>query len=509
MAQPQGIAAQTPAARTVCLTPGGETAARMLRCVLTVANRPETVTLGPAPAPQTAAAAILLDWPVLPPDLFEADRPSDGDLAALAGSVCAAGTLAVNADDEDLTAFAAGAGLHTVTFGVRKPADYFARNVTNRHGGATFDLLVQHQPVTRITLPVPGRRMALQALAAIAAARSLGVEWPAIEQGLATFAGTDRRVTYLGEYGGARLYDHAVFDPAALNALMDSARQMEFDRVILVLHPDDAFVPSSEWIAALSRADLPVLADESDHSSSAAAELAAAVDGGYYLSDPDDLVEFIRRTARPGDGVFLVGAPFSPAVAGTLFSARPHARRNDPFAYGVAEGGLRETGQIKILICCLLGAVNGPLSHRVLADALQADGLCGYWGITTALSDLMRTGAIVQNEQDGQVQYTISPAGRRGADELASALPLAVRRRALQHVQTLLAREKAARENIVTVTKTDLGYLVSCTIPDRGGELLTVRLSVSDAAQADRVRQTFLSDPEGIYKQVLGAFDLS
>ena len=139
-------------------------------------------------------------------------------------------------------------------------------------------------------------------------------------------------------------------------------------------------------------------------------------------------------------------------------------------------------------------------------QALQSDGLCSFWNISIALSGLKDTGMVEELTEDDVVSYGITPSGKACAAELETAVPLAVRERAVLRAASLLKKAKAVKENRISIAKAEEGYVVSCTIPDRNMELMTVRLGVSDSLQANLIKEKFLENPAAIYQKVLEAF---
>ena len=77
-----------------------------------------------------------------------------------------------------------------ITYGIARQADIRAENVTYANGGMKFDVVLRDGTQERgLTLPMPGEHNVLNALAAIGAARELGIGFDAIRKGLAGFNG--------------------------------------------------------------------------------------------------------------------------------------------------------------------------------------------------------------------------------------------------------------------------------------------------------------------------------
>ena len=176
--------------------------------------------------------------------------------------------------------------------------------------------------------------------------------------------------------------------------------------------------------------------------------------------------------------------------------------KQDAFSAGVEPGGLWHKNDIRILLCYILASVNAPLSRQDLTRIIQEKGLANYFEVEDALASLLTQGNIAQ-DQEGRC--TVTPAGREIADSLDATLPLSVRDKALEAAFTLLAQDKAQRENRVDLTKTKRGYQITCHISDGEMDLMAISLYVPDKAQAKMVRERFYRDPEGVYKLVLAS----
>ena len=94
-----------------------------------------------------------------------------------------------------------------ITYGTNPQAEVRALNIAMGPEGATFDVRITAQDETRsalegLCMPMAGRHNVLNALAAIAVARELGVSEADIRRGLAAFGGVRRRFTTTGVVGG-------------------------------------------------------------------------------------------------------------------------------------------------------------------------------------------------------------------------------------------------------------------------------------------------------------------
>ncbi|MDB5439043.1 MAG: UDP-N-acetylmuramate--L-alanine ligase, partial [Caulobacteraceae bacterium] len=179
-----------------------------------------------------------------------------------------------------------------VTYGQNPQAEVGVRNVTMGPDGAQFDLAItprKGEPLTYagLTLPMAGIHNVLNASAAVAVARELGVTEAAIRKGLAEFGGVKRRFTTVGVVGGVRIIDDYGHHPVEIANVLKAARSMTQGRVIAVVQPHrytrlrDLM---NEFSSCFNDADTVIVAD-----------VYAAGETPIEGVSRDDLVEGIRR----------------------------------------------------------------------------------------------------------------------------------------------------------------------------------------------------------------------
>src|SRR5262249_9158923 len=91
--------------------------------------------------------------------------------------------------------------------------------------------------INRLTLPMPGRHNALNATAAVAVARELGVADDVIRKALAGFGGGRGRFTRTGEWSGGPVIDDYGHHPVEIQAVLRAARESSKGQVIAVVQP--------------------------------------------------------------------------------------------------------------------------------------------------------------------------------------------------------------------------------------------------------------------------------
>lgn len=112
-----------------------------------------------------------------------------------------------------------------VTYSTQEPAVLRARDIQLYGFSSAFTLEFQGKEVGRFSIRMPGEHNVQNALAAIAVGAELGVDFRAIEQGLATFAGVHRRLEKLGEKNGVELYDDYGHHPTEVRVTIESLRR--------------------------------------------------------------------------------------------------------------------------------------------------------------------------------------------------------------------------------------------------------------------------------------------
>jgi UDP-N-acetylmuramate--alanine ligase len=219
-----------------------------------------------------------------------------------------------------------------VTYGVNPQAEVRAENLTMGPDGCRFDVVIQ-PPVSSsgegadmvryddLRLPMAGQHNAMNALAAIAVARELGVSPEDIRKGLAGFGGVRRRFTTTGVANGVRIIDDYGHHPVEIASVLKAARAVTEGRVIAVVQPhrysrlSDLF---DEFCACFNDADVVIVADVYAAGEAPLPGIGrdALIEGlrryGHRrvlaLEGPADLAGIVQEEARPGDVVVLLGA---------------------------------------------------------------------------------------------------------------------------------------------------------------------------------------------------------
>ncbi len=124
-----------------------------------------------------------------------------------------------------------------VTYGTSPDADWVASNVSVEGLLTRFEVRHGNTSYGSVTLKLPGRHYALNALAAAIAAVELGVPFQTVRDALAQFGGIHRRFEVLGEMGNILVVDDYGHHPEEIRATLRAAREGFHRRLVVAFQP--------------------------------------------------------------------------------------------------------------------------------------------------------------------------------------------------------------------------------------------------------------------------------
>ncbi len=226
------------------------------------------------------------------------------------------GTVIANIDDENTMDALSGLDRDLMTFGLSPEADVQAVNIISRGAQSEFDILHNGKFFTHLHLQVPGIHNVKNALAAAAAAITLGISPTAVRYGLAGFRGANRRFEFKGKFNGADVYDDYAHHPGELKALLDAVEPLGYKRVIIVFQPHTYSRTNAlfdDFVEQLKRPDLTILAEiyaarETNTLGISSEALAKEVPNSIFFPTFGEIEKVLRASIVPGDIVLTVGA---------------------------------------------------------------------------------------------------------------------------------------------------------------------------------------------------------
>lgn len=175
----------------------------------------------------------------------------------------------------------------------------------------------------------------------------------------------------------------------------------------------------------------------------------------------------------------------------------------DAFFEGVEPGGLRSRGEIKLLLCYIICRIDGGITKNQITDILCRKSLANYFDISQALSDVVKTGNVRSEFNDGEEFLYPTDLGKANTAELEDELPYTVKETALNATVEMLTRFKRERENDIKIESHGNGFDVTVSVMDNDDRLLSVTLFVADEEQAQTVKEKFLQDPIKFYSTIV------
>ncbi len=209
----------------------------------------------------------------------------------------------------------------TITYGLALPADYRATDISINGASTTFTVLYREQRLGVATLNVPGMFNVYNALATIAVAREVDMDFQTIADGLKTFVGVHRRLEVKGTVREVTVVDDYGHHPTEIRETLAAARHVWKGRLIVIFQPHRYTRTKAlfqEFIEAFPDADTLILTDiyaasETPIPGVHAEILAAAIrEHGprevFYVADFKDIVDKLLAIAGPGDVIITQGA---------------------------------------------------------------------------------------------------------------------------------------------------------------------------------------------------------
>ncbi len=224
-------------------------------------------------------------------------------------------------DDNNVRQLAEVIDKRVVTYGIKHPAQYSARQIRNE-GMTTFaEIYLAEERLGRLELNVPGRHNINNAVAAVAIGMALGLEFAGIAAALKGFKGVGRRFQRLGQVNDVNVVDDYAHHPTEVAATLQAARQTDARRVIAVFQPHRYTRTKflyNEFGGAFNDADIVIIneiysaGEEPIPGVTADLIVRAAKERStkpvIYFRTMEEIVDFLAQLARPGDLIMTLGA---------------------------------------------------------------------------------------------------------------------------------------------------------------------------------------------------------
>ena len=224
-----------------------------------------------------------------------------------------------------------------VTYSLRPDsgADYIATEICETAQKTTAEIWEQGTRLGQLHLPILGRHNLSNALAAIAVARRLGIEFDAIATIMATFEGAKRRFDHRGSYNNVLFIDDYAHHPSEIKVTLAAAKVKSTEalndinqcRVVAIFQPhrySRITTLLQEFATAFGDADHVIVTDiysagEKNASGITGEDVASTIREHHsqvsYAATLDDVKATLASVLQPGDlAIFLTAGNLNQAI---------------------------------------------------------------------------------------------------------------------------------------------------------------------------------------------------
>lgn len=208
----------------------------------------------------------------------------------------------------------------TLLYGEDQSFDYFLQDWNPSGMGSSFKVYCQTGYLGDIELSVPGKHNALNALAAIAVAVDLGLNFSDIKRALKKFSGARRRFQIIGSQADIIVVDDYAHHPTEIKATIAAARAFHKGRVIVVFQPhrySRTSILGKQLGEAFAGVDKVIITDVY----SAGEEIIPGISGktvyeaacaagchAMYMPSREEIENYLVKNSREEDLIITMGA---------------------------------------------------------------------------------------------------------------------------------------------------------------------------------------------------------
>lgn len=173
--------------------------------------------------------------------------------------------------------------------------------------------------ISHLSLQVPGRHNALNALGAFVAAYQCGIPVETISEGLKNFHGVERRFQYKGEVNSIKVYDDYGHHPTEVRAVLEAFKEKFPNERLVTLFQPHRFSRTQdcwhEFINCFYLTDVLLLTDIYAAGEASIPNINAKrlydeikIENKFYLPNSTSKVQSLKKILKPGDIFLTLGA---------------------------------------------------------------------------------------------------------------------------------------------------------------------------------------------------------
>jgi UDP-N-acetylmuramate--alanine ligase len=212
----------------------------------------------------------------------------------------------------------------TISYSVEpgQPADYMADDINYHSAGTSAQIYECGKLLGTLELGVLGKHNLSNALATIAVGRKIGLDFPSIASGLATFDGAKRRFELRGYQHNITFIDDYAHHPSEILVTLSAARlRVGTERRVVAIFQPHRYSRTLEFLAEFAQsfkdADLVIITDiysagEVDtgviSGEKVVAEIGRYHPHVYYQSTLEAVSQYLTQNLQQGDICLFLGA---------------------------------------------------------------------------------------------------------------------------------------------------------------------------------------------------------
>lgn len=232
------------------------------------------------------------------------------------------GLLVAGSDSPALMQILKDVNCSVANFGEGSQNNWRLKKFYMRDGKSRFLVEDHGKNIGEFEIAVPGKFNAVNALAGIIIGSELGFSPSRIRISLATFGGTKRRFEFIGRSGGVKLYDDYAHHPTEISSTLEAAKIFFPGQKITCIFQPHTFSRTKSLLPEFSRCftdanevlimDIyPSAREKSDFGVNAkilTEEIAKHHRQVKYIGKMEDIIEYLKKTAKSGEVIFTMGA---------------------------------------------------------------------------------------------------------------------------------------------------------------------------------------------------------
>jgi UDP-N-acetylmuramate--alanine ligase len=231
------------------------------------------------------------------------------------------GTVVCCLDDVGVQSILPFIQKNIVTYGFTRQADVRAINVKYVNFKTYFEVLYKDYNLGSLTINTIGKHNIQNALLAVSVGIELNIAFESIKKGLEEFKGVYRRMEYIGEVEGIKIFDDYAHHPTEILTTLQGLRDNTEDRIVALFQPH-LYSRTRDFAVDFGRsfynADMlivaPIYPAREEPIEGVSSQLIAdiAIQSGHHhvicLQDKAEIMNTLKTVLKKNDILLTIGA---------------------------------------------------------------------------------------------------------------------------------------------------------------------------------------------------------